>query len=130
MRLLTITLSAVALLLLSVSADARPHRHGYGGGSVVSHPAGCPRTLFCGCGVSVRVFGRPVRSLYLAAAYGRFPSASPASGMVAWRRGHVMFIESYLGNNTAVVYDPNSGGGATRVHTRSLAGYRIVNPRA
>ena len=126
------TLAVAAMLLALVQiADARPrhyNRSGYNA-SIVSHPAGCPRRLFCGCGVAVRAFGRPVRSLFLAANWGRFPSASPTGGMVAYRRGHVMYIERYLGNGSAVVYDPNSGGGATRVHVRSLAGYRVVNPR-
>jgi hypothetical protein len=95
---------------------------------IVSHPSGCPGRAFCGCGVSVKVFGHPVRDLYLAANWRRFPSASPAPGMVAYRSHHVMYIESYDGNGNAVVYDPNSGGHQTRVHVRSLAGYRVVNP--
>jgi hypothetical protein len=92
------------------------------------HPPGCPGRLFCGCGVSVKVFGHPVRDLFLAANWRRFPPASPSAGMVAWRWGHVMYIESANGDGTATVYDPNSGGHQTRVHTRSLAGYHIVNP--
>jgi len=48
--------------------------------------------------------------------------------MVAARSGHVMYIEAYNGDGTALVYDPNSGGHKTRVHVRSLAGYRVVNP--
>lgn len=126
----TLAVAAMLLALIQI-ADARPrHYKRTGYGSIVSHPAGCPTRLFCGCGVSVRVFGRPVRSLFLAANWGRFPSAAPGSGMVAYRSGHVMYIEQYLGNGSAIVYDPNSGGGATRVHNRSLRGYRVVNPRA
>lgn len=93
------------------------------------HPAGCPRTDFCGCGVSIRVFGRPIRSLFLAANWLRFPRAFPGSGMVAARRGHVMYIVRYDGNGVALVYDPNSGQHRTRLHLRSLAGYTVVNPR-
>ncbi len=102
----------------------------YGGGQVVGHPSGCPRRLFCGCGAAVRVFGAPVRSLWLAAAWLRFPRSAPAPGMVAARRGHVFVLERPNGDGTWLVYDANSGGHATRVHTRSLAGYAIVNPRA
>lgn len=100
------------------------------GNSVVGHPAGCPRRAFCGCGASVRVFGRAVRSLYLAANWLRFPRAAPAPGMAAARRGHVFVLESYVGGSTWIVYDANSGGHATRIHARSIAGYSIVNPRA
>jgi hypothetical protein len=99
---------------------------------IVAHPAGCPRTLFCGCGVSVRVWGHPVRKYYLAANYRAFPSAQPGSGMVAWRWGHAVYIESYIGGpkRLALVYDPNSGHHQTRVHVRSLNGFHVVNPKA
>jgi hypothetical protein len=53
-------------------ADARP-RHQEA--RVVAHPRACPARLYCGCGVSVRVFGRPIRSLFLAANWRRFPPA-------------------------------------------------------
>ena len=128
MKLLTkLVISAAFGLILTTNAQAwwKP-KPGLG---IVSHPAGCPSRLFCGCGVSVRVFGRPVRNLYLAANWLRFPSAAPSAGMVAARNGHVMYIEQYLGEGKAVVYDPNSGGGQTRVHVRSLSGYKVVNPR-
>ena len=97
---------------------------------ILPHPPGCPRRLFCGCGAAVEVFGRPVRNLWLAANWLKFPPAAPAPGMVAARSGHVMVIRQYLGNNRALVYDANSGGGLTRVHVRSLSGFSIRNPRA
>lgn len=100
----------------------------YDSGHVVAHPPGCPGRAFCGCGVSVKVFGRPVRDLFLASNWYRFPRAAPAAGMVAVRRHHVMYIMAYSGNGAATVYDPNSGGRQTRIHTRSLAGYTVVNP--
>ncbi len=100
----------------------------YDSGRVVAHPAGCPGRLFCGCGVSVRVFGHPVRDLYLAANWLKFPRARAASGMVAWRSHHVVAIEVVHGDGTATVYDPNSGGHLTRIHRISLAGLRIVDP--
>ena len=113
----------------NVPVSSRRARRSYEGEQIVAHPAGCPRRLFCGCGVSVKVFGRPIKDLFLAANWVRkFPRAAPGSGMVAARSGHVMYIISYLGDNMAQVYDPNSGGHKTRIHTRSLAGYRVVDP--
>jgi len=111
-------LVSVALLATPVSAE------------VVSHPPGCPKRLFCGCGVSVEIFGRPIRELFLARNWFRFPRAEAAPGMVAVRRHHVMAIRAVDANGNVVVYDPNSGGRKTRIHTRSLKGFVVVNPRA
>ncbi len=95
---------------------------------VGGRPAGCPRR-YCGCGVSLKVFGRIIPELNLAANWMRkFPRARPAAGMVAARRGHVFYIAAYDGGGTALAYDPNSGGGKTRIHERSLAGYVVVDP--
>lgn len=103
-----------------------------GDGRIVSHPTGCPWRAFCGCGscaeLGISASECKRRGLFLAANWLRFPSASPGPGMAAARRGHVMIIRDYLGGNMATVYDANSGGHQTRVHTRSLAGYRVVNP--
>lgn len=96
--------------------------------SILPHPAGCPRRAFCGCGAAVEVFGKPVRSLWLAANWLRFPRAAPAPGMVAARRGHVFVIREVLGNGRVLAYDANSGGRKTRLHVRSLAGFIVVNP--
>ena len=95
---------------------------------LLSHPAGCPRRAFCGCGASVEVFGRPVRSLFLAANWLRFPRAAPAPGMVAARRGHVFVLRQHISGSTWLAYDANSGGRRTRLHVRSIAGFSIVNP--
>lgn len=119
----------------STSPDSyfRRSRHGarvtYGDGSVVGHPSGCPSRAFCGCGASVEVFGRPVRELFLAANWFKFPPAQAAPGMVAVRRGHVFVIRQVLGDGMVLAYDANSGGHRTRVHPRSLAGYSVRNPR-
>jgi hypothetical protein len=96
---------------------------------VGGRPAGCP-SAFCGCGASLRVFGRIVPELNLAANWLRFPRTAPAPGMVAARRGHVFVLEQSLGGDMWMAYDANSGGHATRMHARSLRGYTIVNPRA
>jgi hypothetical protein len=50
--------------------------------------------------------------------------------MVAVRSHHVMALESHVSGNIWIVYDPNSGGHATRVHARSISGFVIVNPRS
>ena len=98
-------------------------------GQVVGgRPAGCPRS-FCGCGASIRVFGRIVPGLNLAANWLRFPRTSPAPGMVAARRGHVFVLEQHVEGDTWMAYDANSGGRGTRIHARSLRGYTVVNPR-
>jgi hypothetical protein len=96
---------------------------------VGGRPAGCPSS-YCGCGAALRVFGRIVPGLNLAANWLRFPRTSPAPGMVAARRGHVFVLEQHVGGDTWMAYDANSGGHATRIHARSLRGYTIVNPHA
>jgi hypothetical protein len=100
-----------------------------GRGQIVSHPPGCPSRAFCGCGAAVRVFGSPIRSLWLARNWFKFPRTAPAPGTVAVRRHHVFVLEAHLGGNVWQVYDANSGGRKTRIHARSIAGYVIVNPR-
>ena len=98
-------------------------------GQVVAHPEGCPHVAFCGCGASIRIFGHSVRPLWLAANWFRFPRAAPAPGMAAVRPHHVMVLEADLGSGVWQVYDANSGGHATRIHARSIAGWTIVNPQ-
>lgn len=100
-------------------------RHGT---AILPHPAGCPRRAFCGCGAAVEVFGRPVRSLWLAANWLRFPRAAPAPNMAAARRGHVMVLKRHISGSTWLVWDANSGGGKTRLHARSIVGFVVVDP--
>jgi len=136
MKVLTMTLGLV--LTTSTLAQAHPKRsqptnqgakiESYG--QVLPHPEGCPARAFCGCGVSVKVFGYPVKNLFLAANWLKFPRANPGPGMVAARRGHVMYIESVDGYGNATVYDPNGGLHKTWRRVRSLAGYRVVDPRS
>ena len=98
--------------------------------TIVPHPPGCPKRAFCGCGAALEVFGKHVRGLWEARNWFQFPPAAPAPGMVAVRRGHVFVIREVRGNNTVLAYDANSGGGKTRVHLRSLAGFSVRNPHA
>lgn len=95
--------------------------------SMQPHPAGCPRTAFCGCGTSVRVFGHPVRDLYLAANWYRFPRGAAIPGNVIVRPHHVKYIEN-VENGILMCYDPNSGHHLTRIQPCGSGG-TIVNPR-
>jgi len=99
------------------------------GERIVSHPEGCPRIKFCGCGVSVWVFGHSIRDLWPAAAYYRFPRDRIAPGNVAiFGRHHVAGIISDDGHGMATLYDPNSGGHQTRIHQRYIGNATVVNP--
>lgn len=129
MSRLTAAILAVLSLVCTSPAEAR-HKGRRGDVTVVAHPSGCPSRSFCGCGAAVRIFGRPVRELWLARNWFKFPRTSPASGMVAVRRHHVFVLEAHLGGDVWQVFDANSGGHATRIHPRSIVGYVIVNPRA
>lgn len=103
-------------------------RASYGGGSIIGgRPSGCPRA-FCGCGASLRLFGKIVPRLNLARNWFSFPRANPAPGMVAVRRHHVFVLERHISGSTWLAHDSNSGGGKTRLHARSIAGFVIVNP--
>lgn len=113
-----ILVAALLCACLSSVAEARE----------VGHPRGCPARAFCGCGAAVRVFGKPVRDLWLARNWFRFPRATPAAGMVAVRRHHVFVLEQHISGSTWLAYDANSGGRRTRIHPRSIAGFAIVNP--
>lgn len=98
------------------------------GAVVGGRPAGCP-WRYCGCGVSLKVFGKIIPKLNLALNWKIiFPRTEPAAGMVAARSGHVFYIMSVVDAQTVVAYDPNSGGSKTRIHTVSLRGYTVVNP--
>lgn len=116
----------------AVHRNARPHvaRAAVSGAQILPHPAGCPSRAFCGCGVALKLLGKPVRAggLAIAQNWMGFPRTGCAPGMAAARRGHVFAIEQCLPGNRALAYDPNSGRGLTRLHVRSLAGYAVVNP--
>lgn len=112
------------------AVPARTRMADASGAALQPHPDGCPSRAFCGCGAALRVFGSPVRSLWLAANWFKFPRAAPGAGMVAVRRHHVFVLEAHLEGATWLAYDANSGGHATRIHARSIRGYTIVNPHA
>lgn len=99
-----------------------------GGVQIVSHPEGCPSRAFCGCGAAIKVFGKNIRELWLAANWFKFPKAEPAPGMVAVRQHHVFVILEVRSGGRVLAYDANSGGHKTRIHERHLAGYSVRNP--
>ena len=133
--------AVAALLLLSTHAEARhyrsPHRIQYFRQAMAmvpsdervvgARPAGCPNR-FCGCEASLYKFGRIIPELNFAGNWRRFPRAAPASGMAAVSGRHVMILQQHVGGDVWLVHDGNSGGHVTREHTRSIAGYTIVDP--
>lgn len=105
-------------------------RVSYDRGAVIGgRPAGCPHA-FCGCGASLYLFGRIKADLNLAANWLHFSRAAPAPRMAAARPGHVMVLVEHRHGDVWLVHDSNSGGGLTRLHERSIAGYTIVNPNS
>jgi len=122
-------MSGQGQLLLRPTPVGKTHvREVLGRGTILSHPSGCPRRLFCGCGASVEAFGRSVRSLWTAASWGMFKSASPAPRMAAFRRHHVVILRHHISGSIWMVYDANSGGRQTRIHPRNISGMRVVDP--
>ena len=109
---------------------ARPVRVASAATVIGGRPAGCPHR-FCGCALSIKLFGAIKPSLNLAANWMRvFPRTAPAPGMVAARRGHVFQLVRHVSNDRWVVWDANSGGGRIHIHERRIARYVIVNPHA
>ncbi len=105
----------------------RRHRGAiYSANVVGGRPAGCP-ARYCGC-ASARYVGLSGGQWNLAANWLRLPRAMPGPGMAAARRGHVKIITGSLGGGVYQFYDPNSGGGRTRITTGGLGSYTVVNP--
>jgi hypothetical protein len=48
--------------------------------------------------------------------------------MVAARRGHVFVLKRHIRGKVWHVFDANSGHGKTRIHNRSIAAFKIVDP--
>jgi hypothetical protein len=110
---------------VAVRAQGSGHAQVLGG-----RPAGCPRQ-YCGCGTSIKLFGRIRPELNLAANWVRkFPRTVAAPGMAAARAGHVMLLVEHVAADKWKVWDANSGGGLTRIHIRSIRGFVTVNPHA
>lgn len=114
----------------SYSAPTARHRHQTRGDVIGGRPAGCPHR-FCGCALSIKIFGAIKPKLNLAINWARyFPRTSPQPGAVAVRNGHVFQLIAPVNGSIWLVYDPNSGGGRIRIHQRSIASYVTVAPHA
>jgi hypothetical protein len=90
-------------------------------------PSGCPHR-YCGC-ASASYIGLPNKDgrWNLARNWLVFPRAAPGPGMAVVRGGHVAII---IGGQPGAwqLYDPNSGGGLSRIHVRPLFG-AVVDPK-
>lgn len=94
-----------------------------------SRPSGCPHR-YCGCALSIKLFGKIVKDLNLAINWAiKFPRTNARVGAVAARRGHVLqIVGPERRKGEWLVWDANSGGGKIRLHYRKLAGYVFVDP--
>lgn len=122
--------SSRAVVIEVVRRNARARSYVYDDAVIGVQPHGCPRR-FCGCGLSLKLFGEIRPELNLASNWvKKFTRAHAAPGMAAVRRGggHVMGLLSHVAGDDWLVYDANSGGGLTREHVRSIRGYVIVDP--
>lgn len=97
--------------------------------AILPHPQGCPRLAFCGCGAAVRLLGSPVRSLWLARNWYRFPRTLPAPNTAGVRPHHVIALIQHRYGNVWLAYDANSGHHMTRVHDVDISRYTIVSPK-
>lgn len=116
------------LLLRPTSVGKRERLSSQGRGTILAHPVGCPRRLFCGCGASIEIFGRPIADLFTARAWLRFPRSERAPRTAMVRAHHVAILRSHVSGTLWLVYDANSGGRQTRLHVRDTAGWTIVKP--
>jgi hypothetical protein len=139
--MLRITSIVLACLFLMSPAEAR-HRHGHhharhhvhhrgvvSTGTIVAHPEGCPHVAFCACGAAVHILGSARAASWLAAAWYRYPRVSPAPQTAGVLPHHVIALEYQVSGSIWMVYDPNSGGHATRIHAVDISRYTIVDPR-
>lgn len=101
-------------------------------GRLSGRPAGCPARSWCGCFMSLHVFGRNVRSLWLARAWTRIgrPARGPAPGVIAvygrGRGGHVGRVVRVVGPGRIVLLSGNDGGRVRQRErsTRGIIAYR------
>src|SRR5512139_2895694 len=96
------------LILLAALLVATPaHAEG--------RPKGCPHA-WCGCWMSMHVFGKNIRDLWLARNWLKFPRTDPHAGAIAvlsrGRRGggHVGVVIRLDANGNPVIKSGNHGG--------------------
>jgi hypothetical protein len=117
-RIASVVAAAIAFNPLPI---AKAHAEVIGG-----RPAGCPHR-YCGCAAAQYInLPNSDGRWNLARKWLAFPRAAPGPGMAVVHGGHVAII---IGGGPGAwqLYDPNSGGGKTRVHTRPLFG-TVVSP--
>ena len=123
-------LAIVLALSFSQAAHASPRHYTYG--EALSHPAGCPRIKFCGCGVALKVFGKLVtKGTWAIANYWgrnlkRVTKAMVKAGDVAyWPGRHVAYIEAVNGTEVTL-YNPNGGRHGTWRRTIELKRIPVI----
>lgn len=95
-------------------------------GIAEARPRGCP-TAWCGCYLSIHVFGENRRELWLARNWLNFERTSPSIGSVAVfaRRGggHVGKVVGFDENNNPIVHSGNHSG---RIATATYSKHRVI----
>lgn len=116
MRKTILTIMVGLYLLSGISrADARP--------------AGCP-SAWCGCWLSMHVFGTNRRDLWKASSWLKFPRTSPRVGAVAVvRRSHVGIVVGFDSKQNPILKSGNYAGGVGTgsFDKRTIVAY--VSPR-
>lgn len=131
----------IALSATPALARHKHHRIDPNGNRFVSSdaPSGCPRALYCGCALAIKIFGRIIPGLNSSGEWPRrFARDVPAPGNVAYnsRRGggHVMQLLSHVQGTVWRVWDPNTRANGRRNQTVikevDIRGKTIVNPRS
>jgi hypothetical protein len=92
-----------------------------------SRPQGCPRA-FCGCALSLKLFGKIIPNLNLANNWKRFPKARKAPGMVGAKNGHVLQLKQHVKGNRWLVWTANSCGRRICIQERDIGSYTVVDP--
>ncbi len=109
--------------------SANPSHHGRGGWKDGRRfvPAAV-RGATAAAEASLHIFGRIIPDAQCREQLAALLKPVPAPGMVAARGGHVFVLERHIRGKHCLVHDSNSGRHRTRIHSRSIAGFKIVNP--
>lgn len=119
----------LAVVVAVMVALALPSQAGQG--TVIgSRPAGCP-ARFCGCALSLKLFGKIIPKFNLSTNWKALPATSAAPGMVAAKRGHVLQLVSHVRGNRWKVWTANSCGRRICIQERNItSAYTFHNPFA
>lgn len=126
-------LTVIAVLWLFgwlTHADASPRRMNASNIEMISNPDGCPRRLFCACGLA-KYWGIWRAELNKVSVWAKYFSRASGPGVgVAAVRGDNHHILGIVGGSPGAweVVDYNSGGHASRRYTAaSFPGYYFLN---